>query len=367
MSVAEERRGIRRHAAQLPVREQAALDQRLETVADAEDKAAAGQQVRDGSAHLGVVDDVCNELAASVRFVTGREAAAERQDLAFGNLLRQGVDGTEDILRGEVPEHERPDLGAGLPEGLGGIVVTVGTREHRQADHGMLHRSAGIDHRWPIAVGHDGVIPGLTGNLRDGLVESGLDPRRIELEIAALIGLFQGLQGHFAAIDLDTGIGDDTEFDGTRMGQVGRSFHQGGTVAQGEEILFRNCHVHAESVAHRHFYEALGDAAVRQRPGRYDAARTDGFIQIVPIPFQLLRIRHPVRERGMFQEIDPVACLLELRRDHSAGIDGRDAEGDEGRRHMDVFEGSTHGVLSADGRQTELLLHSLVMRSKYSW
>ena len=128
----------------------------------------------------------------------------------------------------------------------------------------MLHGSAGIDHRWPIAVGHDAVIPGLTGNLRDGFVESGLHPRRVKLEIAALIGLFQGLQGHFAPIDLDAGSGHDTEFDGARMGQEGGGFHQGGAIAQREQVPGRNGDVHAEGVAHRHFHETLGHAAIRQ-------------------------------------------------------------------------------------------------------
>ena len=347
--VAEERRGIRRHAAQLPVREQAALDQRLEAVADAQDKAAAREEVRDGGADLGVVDDVGDELAAAVRLVTGGEAAAEGEDLALGDPLREGVDGPEDILRRQVPEHERTDLGPGLAESLGGVIVAVGAREHRQAHDGMLHRSAGVDE--VLRIERDRRYG------RDRLVEGGLHPWRIELEIAALIGLFKGFQGHFAAIDLDAGNGHDTELDGAGVVQGSSGLDHGGTIAQGEEFRLRDLDIHAEGVAHRHLHEGFGDAAVGQRPGRNDVAGADFLVQEVPVVFQLLRVGHPVRERGMFQEIDPVAGRLELRRDDAAGVDGRDAEGDEGRGHVDVLEGAAHRVLAADGRKAEFLLH----------
>ena len=127
--------------------------------------------------------------------------------------------------------------------------------------------------------------------------------------------------------------------------------------AQGEEFSGRDVDIHAEGVAHRHLHEGLGDAAVGQRPGGNDVSGADFLVQEVPVVFQLLRVGHPVRERGVLQEIDPVAGRLKLRRDDAAGIDSRDAERDEGRRHVDVLEGAAHGVLAADGRKAELLLH----------
>jgi hypothetical protein len=37
--------------------------------------------------------------------------------VALGDPLREGVDGTEHVLRSQVPEHERADFGTGLAEG----------------------------------------------------------------------------------------------------------------------------------------------------------------------------------------------------------------------------------------------------------
>ena len=81
--VAEERGRFGGDAAGPAVGQQAALDERLETVADAQDKAAALLESFDGCAHAGVADNAGDELAAAVGFVSGGETAAERQDVAL--------------------------------------------------------------------------------------------------------------------------------------------------------------------------------------------------------------------------------------------------------------------------------------------
>ena len=52
-----------------------------------------------------------------------------------------------------------------------------------------------------------------------------------------------------------------------------------------------------------------------------------------------------------------MAWLLELRGNDRPGIHGGDAEGNEGGRHMYVLERTAHGVLAADGGQSEGRLH----------
>ena len=51
----------------------------------------------------------------------------------------------------------------------------------------------------------------------------------------------------------------------------------------------------------------------------------------------------------MLNEIDAVARFLEFGGDHRLGIHRGDTESDEGRGHLQIFEGTAHGVLAADG------------------
>ena len=50
----------------------------------------------------------------------------------------------------------------------------------------------------------------------------------------------------------------------------------------------------------------------------------------------------------MPDEIELVVLPLEVGGNHPVGIYGRDAEGNEGRRYIDVLEGSAHRVLASD-------------------
>ena len=68
--VAVQRRGVGRDLAELAKRQQTGLDQRLETVADAEDQALAGEQILHRRLHLRTIQHIGDELAAAVRLVT---------------------------------------------------------------------------------------------------------------------------------------------------------------------------------------------------------------------------------------------------------------------------------------------------------
>ena len=143
--VSEQRWRIRSHATRLAIRQQAALHQSLETVAYAQDKASACLQGRYCRRYLLVIDDIRNELAATVGLVSRRESAAEGKDMAFVDAGRQGVDGIQNVLGMKVAEYEGPHLRTGLPESLCRVVVAVRSRKYWKAYDRMLHRCAGKD------------------------------------------------------------------------------------------------------------------------------------------------------------------------------------------------------------------------------
>ena len=85
--VAEQRRRLLGDHAQTSVRQKARLDQRLETVADAQDQAAAVGQSVDFVANILIVQHIDNEFGASVGFVARRETACEHEDVRPADML----------------------------------------------------------------------------------------------------------------------------------------------------------------------------------------------------------------------------------------------------------------------------------------
>ena len=79
--IAEEGWRIGSDASQLAIGQEAALHQSLESVADAQDQASSCLECSNCGTDLGIVDDICDEFAAAVRFVTGGEATAECKDV----------------------------------------------------------------------------------------------------------------------------------------------------------------------------------------------------------------------------------------------------------------------------------------------
>ena len=82
---------------------------------------------------------------------------------------------------------------------------------------------------------------------------------------------------------------------------------------------------------------------------------------MIPVPLELLRVRHPVSERSMLHEVEAVSLPFEFRRDHLVSLYRSDTERDKGRRYVDCpvlgLEGSTHRILASNGSQPKLLLH----------
>ena len=126
------------------------------------------------------------------------------------------------------------------------------------------------------------------------------------------------------------------------------SLNEDGSVAIVEEFLLVILDLCIKTVTERHLAYRFSKTAESESISRNDVLCLDLLVDVVPVGLELLYVRHMVRKRSMLDEIEPVALVLEFRRDHLACIDCGDTEGHEHRRHIDVLECSAHRVLSSD-------------------
>ena len=112
--VAEKRRAVLCHLAEAAVRKEARLHEGLESVADTEDKAAAINESMDSLCYIPVVQDIGNELAASVRLISCRESAAEHEDMTLVDILLHFSDRPEDVIFRQIAEHAHAHFRSGI-------------------------------------------------------------------------------------------------------------------------------------------------------------------------------------------------------------------------------------------------------------
>ena len=259
-------------------------------------------------------------------------------------LLHLG-DRTQDVVAGDVAQHAHLDAGPRRTEGLGRIVVAIRTGEDGDVDQRMLHGLAGVGHH--------------TRGGRRGHHRRRIDPLvGIDRRETLRIGTVELLERHAHAVDRQGGIRHrGADLLGMRVFERTFALDQNRAVGVFEELLFVDRRLDADAVSEGHLRQTLGHAAEADGPRREDLARGDGVAHEGEVALELLRIGHAALQRRMAHEIDPMSGPLQVGRDDRAGIDRRDAEGHEHRRHVDMLEGARHGVLAADRGKSQLDLH----------
>ena len=115
--VERERGALVVHGADVAVRHQAQLHERLEAVADAQHQAVAvEQQVAHGLGDLGGAEEGRDELRRTVGLVAAGEAAGQHDDLAVLDGLHQRLRALGDGRGREVVDDQRVGHGARLLE-----------------------------------------------------------------------------------------------------------------------------------------------------------------------------------------------------------------------------------------------------------
>ena len=298
--VAEQRRRLLGDHAQTSVRQKARLDQRLETVADAQDQASAVGQSVDFVANILIVQHIDNEFGASVGFVARRETACEHEDVRPADMLLHFGDRAQNVVAGDVAQDARPDLGPRRAERLGGVVVAVRAGEHRNIDHRGLDRLAGINERFRGGCGghHLRRVPALVGvNGREFL----------------RIGLVKLFERHLHPVDRQRLLGDgEAQQFGMRIFQRALALDEDRTVGVFIQFRLVEGDLRADAVAESHLGKALSDAAEAHGPRREDFPGLDPPADERKVLLQLRRVGHPVLQRSMADEVNAVSCAFEV-------------------------------------------------------
>ena len=354
--VSEEGRAVLCHLTEASVRKKSRLHEGLESVAYAENEASAVDQSMDRIRYLLVIQHIRNELAASVRFVTGRESAAEHKDMALVDILLHLGYRPEDVVLGKVAEHAHTHLGTCIAPSLCGIVIAVCTREYREICDRLLHRLALVSevrllrlirlHALKTCRNH--LLAVSLSGIRINLCESfRIDCHELEdVELRSVYGKLALLS-----------VRNLSDKYCVRIVKLNLRLHEDRTVSVIEEFLLIICHLGIKTVSERHLADSLGKSAESESVSRNDILRLNLLMYILPVCLKLLDIRHMVRKRCMLDQIKPVAFIFEFRRDNLLCIDSSDTERHEHRRHIDVLECSAHRVLASDRRKAELNLH----------
>ena len=127
---------------------QSQLDQRLETVADAQHQAiAVVQQVSHSVRNPGAAEHGGDKFTGTVRLVAAGEAAGKHNHLGTADGFLHAADSFLDAGGGQVLNHQHLRLSTGPLKTAGGIVFAVGAGEHRDKDTGL-----GRADRWRLRI-----------------------------------------------------------------------------------------------------------------------------------------------------------------------------------------------------------------------
>ena len=112
------------------------------------------------------------------------------------------------------------------------------------------------------------------------------------------------------------------------------------------DIVFES---EAQTVAQAHLERGGGDAVAIRRPGGADEAGRVQFLHPAEEPVQAFRFGQAVCTIIRGKQDDLIAGALEFGGDDLIDGGSGHGKGDEGGRHVQLFEAAAHGVLAADG------------------
>ena len=334
--------------ADLAVRHQAQLDERLEAVADAQHQAVPLIQQRVDRVHdARIAQRGRDELAGAVRLVACGEAARQHDDLRVLDAPDNRLDGLLDALGRQVAEDEGFHLGARAAEGLRAVQLAVGTREGRD-EHARLCDV----NRGPVGVACDERLVRRNGML-------GRRARREDALQRRGPGLVRLLQGEHRAQGVDHRMPgrEADDLHARRHRRAVRQLADDAAVSRQEELLLGHAvQAHAYAAAQRHHRDGSGDAAAAHSVRRKYVAALDRLAQQIIAHERLVVFRQEVAVHRQAQQRDAVVAALEIGGDDVLRLHGSHRKGDERRRDMDVLKRAAHGVLAADGRGAEAQL-----------
>ena len=341
------------------MRQEAEFEQRLKSVADAEDQPVLiAQEALNGLSDCRCAEHCGDEFSRPIRLIAAAEPARQHEDLRplercgnrrNGFLHRRGrqVAHDEDL-------RDRPHA---LPCARR-VILAVCPRKDGDADAGLgdLHRASNPS---SLRIGRIGRTFSLARTLRYG--------RRKDLLERMRVCLFDICKHNGVQICDDARhIARRPDFHGTRSGEIRRhvkrrrDLKQHRTVKRLKEIFLRKkcSELKPEIVAEAHLRDRRRNAAAPDALCREYLLIGDQMMNLfkVPVePFKYGKILRIVRDRN---HKDLVARIFELGRNNLVRMNCRCGKRDKRRRNVQILECPGHGILAADRRDAELMLRA---------
>ena len=125
-----------------------------------------------------------------------------------------------------------------------------------------------------------------------------------------------------------------------------------------QQVVVRKVDFRAEIVAEAHLGHSLGHASAANGPCGAYLAFVNGLVHGFEHAGHAFGVWHTVGAYARADQVQRVERLLEFRAHGLGGVERGDCKGYQCRGHVQVSEGTAHGVLAADGGETEFLLHA---------
>ena len=342
-----QRRRALRQRTDVAVGHEAELDQRLETIANAEHQTVLFCQVRhDRVPNAGIPKHRGNELTGAVRLVAAGKSSGQHDNLRGANAFHQRLDSLSNGLRRQVADHERFRFRPGPLKCAGRVVFAVRAGEHRNEHAGLRVMRARFQHTAPRVVRELRHRDRRAGGLRREDALQRFLPRAFRLgkidddssadDIRLLHRVAESIRAGMREIRLHI--------------RSVRQFQKDCPVIGQEQFLrlWRGVEAKTDVVAEAHLCHRRRDAARTNRRGGQDLVLRRQLRDLVQIVAKLSEIGHIELVLRARHSVNGAAYLLEFSRDDIFRRQHADSEGRQRRRHMKLHECAGHGILAAD-------------------
>ena len=294
-----------------------------------------------------------NEFTAAVRFVAGREAAGEHDNLGMADALCHFFYRCLQFCRVPISKDENIGNGTGPFKGSGTVHFAV------VAGHG------GDEDPGPGQVGVHVELRNSRHFRKKGsrLFDAGRPSRENGIQRFFIgrkeVGEGNGFSVGFHGLSAHSTQNFGMRFFSKALRFFRRGFYNDGTVEVAEEFgkrqIFRKAD--AQAVAEGHLGRRHSHAAVVHSLHGSHMARFHFLIEEVGVFLEYIKVRHAFLVLGHTEEDQHVPFLLQFLAHCFRCFAGSNGKGYQRRRYVDIIEGTAHGILAADGTKTQGFLH----------
>ena len=320
------------------------LHQGLEAIADAEHQAVAFvEHIHYSIGDARVAEYAGDELGAAFGLVAGAEAAGNHDDLAIVDGFHIGIHALTNLQAVLVAEYDNLALGTSTVESACAVVFAVGAGEGRNEDmrfrNLVLALVYACEARW--VYGLDGAY-GRCASRWEYTFKCFLPGGEYFFKVNLFAVAFEdGVGGNFANLLVAEGKSIDVGYLGDNP-----------TVVFGDKVV-GDGEPHTQFIAEGHLADSFNDAAEAERISAAHLSGLDGATQGGILVLGVLIVWHAIFLFLHVKQDEAASGLLQLGGDGVLQVADANSKGAKRRRHVNVVEGSAHGVFAADGWQLQ--------------